>query len=496
MENGVSQNTLKYIWEVQIARQLAYSFSILHTIAYTFIALQELVLFHYFPRIYWYTACLTVNSASIEVDEDSEAKSKSSNYDKVAKAIGDLQQAGVEVVPPYINGAGFSFKPDAKKNRIIFSLKGVNGIGDDVAQEIIKHRPYYSLQDFCKKLVDTKIIGQTKVITLIKAGCFDEIERKDRVEIMKDYIATICEPKSRLTTSNMPYILESGLLPEELKIYGRHCNFKKYIFNKSRFYMNDETYKTKKWYKLDEVSTLYFNKYFIDDMEEGVHYEYLGDGSTIVCDKEFDKIFKIKIEPLLKWLGTKEAVEMVNNSLFTSKWEQYCLGSVSRWEMDSICFYHHDHELINTNDDKYSIINYNELSEEPVVVGTNNWKGFEFPIFDISRIAGVCIGSDKTRHTISLLTKHGVVTVKFASGQFTHYNKAITQVVDGVKKILEPSWFKRGTLLCICGYRQGEVFRAKRYNSTVYTHCVQKINEVKDNGDLVLQSERTRMEND
>lgn len=496
MENGVSQNTLRYIWEVQIARQLAYSFSILHTIAYTFIALQELILFHYFPRIYWYTACLTVNSGSIEHEEDSEAKSKSTNYDKVAKAIGDLQQAGVEIVPPYINSAEFSFTPDAKNNRIIFSLKGINGIGDDVAQEIIKHRPYYSLQDFCNKLVDTKIIGQTKVISLIKAGCFDEVERKDRVEIMKEYIETICEPKRKLTTSNIPYILENGLLPEELTIYGRYYKFKKYIFNKSFFYKKDEIFKTKSWYRLDEISTKFFEQHFMDEAEEDKHYAYDSYGNMIVCDKEFDKIFKAKTEKLNEWLGSKEALAMVNNSLFTAKWEQYCQGSVSRWEMDSICFYHHEHELINTNDSKYSIVNYNELPEKPVAIGKTKYKNFEFDVYGIERIAGTVIGKDKTRHTVSLLTKQGVVTVKFTSGHFAFYDKQITEIVNDVKKVIEPSWFKRGTLLCVCGYRQGEVFRAKRYTNSIYSHCVQKINEIKENGDLVLQSERTRLDNE
>lgn len=492
---GANENTLRYIWEVQIARQLAYSFSILHTIAYTFIALQELILFHYYPKVYWYTACLTVNSGSIEIDEDSEAKSKSTNYDKVAKAIGDLQQVGVEVVPPYINSAGFSFTPDVKHNRIIFSLKGINGIGDDVAQEIIKHRPYYSLQDFCAKLVDTKIIGQTKVISLIKAGCFDEIERKDRVEIMKDYIGTICEPKRKLTTSNIAYILENGLLPDELAICGRYYKFKKYIFNSSFFYMNDEVYKTKKWYRLNDISVKFMEEHFLDDMEEDKHYAYDSYGNMIVCDKEFDKIFKTKIEPLTVWLATKEALELVNNSLFTSKWEQYCQGSVSRWEMDSICFYHHEHELINTNDDKYSIIDFNTLPETPISIGKTKGK-FEYDIYEIHRLAGTVIGSDKTRHTISLLTKDGVVTVKFTAGHFAHYNKQITQIVNDVKKVIEPSWFKRGTLLCVCGYRQGEVFRAKRYTNSIYSHCVQRINEIKENGDLVLQSERTRIDNE
>ena len=43
-EYNININTLNYIWEVQVTRQKGYAFSILHCIAYTFIALQELYL--------------------------------------------------------------------------------------------------------------------------------------------------------------------------------------------------------------------------------------------------------------------------------------------------------------------------------------------------------------------------------------------------------------------------------------------------------------------
>ena len=493
--NGCPKTVLDYIWKVQIARQLMYSFSILHTIAYTFIALQELVLFHYYPKLYWHTACLTVNAGAIENDEE-DSKNKSTKYGKVAKAVGDLQQIGVEITPPNINEAEFGFKPDIQNNRIIYSLKGINGIGDDVAYQIVKLRPFKSLKHFCDVMFEAKAIGATKVISLIKAGAFDEIEGKDRVEIMKDYIYMICEPKKKLTTSNVNYIIEHNLFPDELKIYSKFFEFKKYVFSKRFFLCNDSKFKTKKWYLVSGNAEKFFRAYFMDDAEEGKHYNYTSTGEIIVCDKEFDKIFKDAIQSVMEWISTDEALNVVNGNLFKEKWEQYCLGSVSKWEMESVCFYQHEHELASINEEKYSVLKYDDMPEDPVIIERRKIKNFEYNVYKLDRICGTVLSKDKNRHTIDLLTTSGVVTCKFYAGNFSFYDKQISKQIGDTKKCIEKSWFSRGTLLLITGYRHGEVFKAKRYADSVYRHSVAKIERVENNGDLVIQTERAGMENE
>lgn len=488
-ENKCPIEVLDYIWKVQIARQLMYSFSILHTIAYTFIALQELVLFHYYPKLYWYTACLTVNAGAIE-NEEEESKNKSTKYGKVAKAVGDLQQLGVEIATPNINVADFGFTPDVENNRIIYSLKGINGIGDDVAYQIVNLRPFKSLKHFCEVMFEAKAIGATKVITLIKAGAFDEIEGKDRVQIMEEYIKEICEPKNKLTTANMNYIIENGLFPEELKHYGRFFAFKKYLFRQQFFTCNDNKFKSKKWYKADDRASKFFETFFMDDAEEDKHYAYASNGDLIICDKEFDKLFKVAVAPVLAWLTTEDALKTVNDNLFKDKWEQYCSGSISKWEMESICFYHHEHELANVNTEKYTMAKYSDLPEEPEVLERKKIRNFEYNVYKLERICGTVLDKDKSRHTITLLTTSGVVTCKFYAGNFSFYDKQISEQVGDVKKCVEKSWFSRGTLLTITGYRQGEVFRVKRYADTLYRHSVTKVERVETNGDLVIQTER------
>ena len=169
-------------------------------------------------------------------------------------------------------------------------------------------------------------------------------------------------------------------------------------------------------------------------------------------------------------------------------------GTISTWEMESMNFYYHEHELINVDKERYCIEDFNDLPEEPVVVGTNKYKGRTYPKFQLSRIVGTVLDRDKTKHSITVLTPTAVVTVKFYSGQFAFYDKQISviDVINGKEKktILEESWFKRGNKILITGFRRGDQFKPKRYRNSIFPHSVQLILDVKDDNTLILQSER------
>ena len=94
--------------------------------------MQELNLGYHYPIIYWNTACLIINAGANEELDDN----KSTQYGKIAKAIANFKQRSIIVDRPLINEAKFSFVPDEKNNRIIFSFKGLCGIGDDIARAI------------------------------------------------------------------------------------------------------------------------------------------------------------------------------------------------------------------------------------------------------------------------------------------------------------------------------------------------------------------------
>ena len=62
-----------------------------------------------------------------------------------------------------------------------------------------------------------------------------------------------------------------------------------------------------------------------------------------------------------------ELLEAVNNRLTEDVWNKYCLGSISKWEMDSISCYIHDHELSKVKNIIYGFSDFSKLSDEPTV---------------------------------------------------------------------------------------------------------------------------------
>lgn len=158
---------------------------------------------HWNP-IYWDTACLVVNSGSLQDDEEKdeievevEEKEKkkqatSTDYGKIAKALNEIISAGINVDLVNINSSDFGFKPDVKNNRILFGMKALLNVNDELVNKIIENRPYYSIKDFYQKVKPTK----QAMVSLIKAGAFDEmVERKIA---MAWYLWETCDKKSRL----------------------------------------------------------------------------------------------------------------------------------------------------------------------------------------------------------------------------------------------------------------------------------------------------------
>ena len=181
----------------------------------------------------------------------------------------------------------------------------------------------------------------------------------------------------------------------------------------------------------------------------------------------------------------------LNKTIFAEAWEKYAKGSISAWEMEVLCFYYHDHELIDANIGKYGLVDFFSLPEDPIVDHTF-WKGDkEIKLFKLSKICGTCIAKDKTKSTATILTTSGVVTVKFRKEAFAIYDRQVSErQIDGSKKIVEKSWFTRGSHLLIQGMRSGDNFVAKKYANSGLHHTVMKINEIFPGGDFVLQAER------
>ena len=100
------------------------------------------------------------------------------------------------------------------------------------------------------------------------------------------------------------------------------------------------------------------------------------------------------------------------------------------------------------------------------------------------------MAKNKIRGTVTLLTTTGVVEVKCRKGNFSLFDKQISEKgSDGVKHIVEKSWFNRGNMIVVQGFRLGDNFIPKKYSSTG-GHQLYKISKILPNNDLVLTSTR------
>ena len=512
-EKGLSMNLCNYVWNVLVATSRGYGFNLSHTLAYSLIALQEMNLAYKFPIMFWNCACLISDAGGAESDESEEEeneikeifyedyegfedfieedeeedeedeeelskankkkkKTKSTNYGKIASAIGKIKSTGVIVAPPDINKSTYTFSPDIENNTIRYGLSGITKVGEELVKTIMDGRPYASMADFTNRIK----INKPQMVNLIKSGAFDSFG--DRVGIMRKYIESISDTKKRITLQNMKMLIDFGLIPDEYDLERRVYNFNKYI-KKMKL---DGTY-----FGLDEIAFNFYSTHFdVDKLEPCEDTESGFKIKQTAWDNYYQKHMSI-VRPFVQ----KHAAELlisVNERLMEESWNKYCLGSLSKWEMDSVSFYSHEHELCELDMERYELTDFFDLPEDPIVDKIIPIKGKQVPLLKLFRICGTVLDRDKSKKTVTLLTTSGVVTVKIFGGVFAQYDKQISERgADGKKHVIEKSMFSRGNKIIVIGVRDGDSFRAKKYSRTPY-HLVEQIVEVHNDGTMITRS--------
>lgn len=506
-DKNLSRNLCDYVWKVLVAYSRGYGFNKSHTLAYSLIALQEMNLAYKYPIIFWNCACL-INDAGgneleeeenieeeIEVnwenniedfvvdeddddeeDEDEEVKEtkkkkqKKVNYGKIATAIGKMKMSGINVTSPDINDSLYTFSPDVKNNTILYGLSGITGLGDDKIKEIISARPYNSLDECIKKVK----LKKPQIINLIKAGAFDKFG--DRVELLKTYIANICGAKQRITLQNMQMMINFGMIPEEYILQQKVFNFNKYL---KKFKSSNGLY-----YNLDENAFRFYSEEFdVDNLlpsDDGYLFS--------IKQTTWDGIYKKQMDIIRPWIKTNaaELLTILNNHLMKETWDKYCQGNISKWEMDSVSCYFHEHELKNV----YGYDNFFDLPSPPNIERVLTIKGKQIPIFQLSRIIGTVLDRDKNKKNVTLFTPNGVVVVKIFGDAFTYYDRQISERgADDKKHVIEKSIFSRGNKIIVTGIKQEDGFLAKKYKSTPY-HLVELITKINNDGSIETRGER------
>jgi DNA polymerase-3 subunit alpha len=295
---------------------------------------------------------------------------------------------------------------------------------------------------------------------------------------MREYIASVSDTKKRITLQNMKMLIDFGLIPDDYDLERRVYNFNKYI---KKLKLDNE------YFGLDEIAFNFYSQHF--DMDRLIPCDDTGSGFKIrqtIWDNYYKKHMDI-VRPYVQ-KHAAELLKQVNDRLMADTWDKYCQGSLSKWEMDSVSFYSHEHELENLDLWRYDMYDFEDLPENPVVDRVIPIKGKQVPILKLYRICGTVLDRDKSKKTVTLLTTSGVVTVKIFGGVFAQYDKQISERgADGKKHVIEKSMFSRGNKIIVIGVRDGDAFRAKKYSKTPF-HLVEQIVEVHEDGTMITRS--------
>ena len=517
-KKGLSKNLCNYVWNVLVATSRGYGFNASHTLAYSLIALQEMNLAYKYPIIFWNCACLISDSGGASIEEENEEgngeyeiateieynsiegfndedeedddaeegneanlsdkkkKTKTVSYGKIAAAIGKMTANGVKVTLPDINLSTYTFSPDATNNIIRYGLSGISKIGDDIVRKIMNARPFNSLEDFTNKVK----LNKSQMINLIKCGAFDSFGNRE--QIMHDYIESIADIKKRLTLQNMAMLIKFNLIPNELSDEVKIYNFNKYL--KANCLVGTD-------YEISDYPLDFFYAHFSDDKLS------VNGSSARIAGKDWEKIYKKAMDPIRDYLkqNSKDILSELNNKIINELWDKYCSGSISKWEMDSVCFYSHPHELSNIDDYAYNIDDFFELNEQPEIDRIIPINGKQIQMYKLHKIAGTVLDKDKSKNTVTILTKSGVVPVKVWQSQFTKYDKQISEIgADGKKHVIEKSFFARGNKVMFIGIRRDAMFIPKIYKNSGYDSPIGLITDISKDGELKFKFNRVETE--
>ncbi len=448
----------------------------------------------FYPSIYWKCACLSVDAGAINeedyynlvdtgiielTDDDDKREQNKVQYGKMASAISKFKSY-IDIELPDINTARFGFTPDVDHNCIMFGIRGISRVGENIINEIILNRPYTSLEDFIRKMTThdgKKLISKDRVVNLIKAGAFDRLENKPRAEILKDFIMSVADQKQRLNLMNFQMLIKQGMIPEELSFAVKVYNFTKYI--RTMRYMGN--------YILDENGYAFYSENF--DLTKVKTIEIEGIPTYVINDKYWDAIYNREMDKPRAYIKAHhdELLTELNRRLFQAEYDKYASGDILKWELDSLSFYHSGHPLTKAAT-QFPI----PITPIPNLV-ENDFDGFwmikgkAVPRYKLSTIVGAVIDKDKTKGTFTLAGVEGVIDVKLPKQVFAQFIHTISDVdEEGNKVILEDSFFEKGTFLAVTGILKGSVFVPKTYKTTGFDSILKIVLDKDGNLDYLM----------
>lgn len=154
-----------------------------HSQAYSVILLQTAYLKAHHP-VAFFKAMMNLNKDKVG---------------KINKIMTDARQFGVQVLPPNINHSGKNFT--VSNGKILFGLSAIGGIGDTLANDIIRDRKengiYKNFENFVTRIHPTK----AQIVALVKSGA---IPCKDKRRFLIRYFMNTAEASQFKPVTTLP----------------------------------------------------------------------------------------------------------------------------------------------------------------------------------------------------------------------------------------------------------------------------------------------------
>ncbi len=164
-ERGYDEKIILKIWHDWEAFA-KYAFNKSHATSYAYVSYQTAYLKAYYPQEFM-AAVLSRNISDIK---------------KITKMINEVRRMGIEVLGPDVNESDVMFTVN-KEGNIRFGLKGIKGVGDAAAMNIIEERkkngPYKDVYDLVTRL-NLFTVNKKNLEALAIAGALDNIDRFKR----------------------------------------------------------------------------------------------------------------------------------------------------------------------------------------------------------------------------------------------------------------------------------------------------------------------------
>lgn len=171
-KNGIDSVSANKIFD-EMAEFAKYAFNKSHAAAYAVVAYQTAYLKYHYPHEFM---AAFMNSFI-------------GNQNKIPVYINECRELGIEVLRPDINESYAKFA--VINNKIRFALNSIKNVGQNAIEEIIRERKlngkYTSFLDFCER-ISFECVNKKCIESLIKAGCFDEVEKEyNRYDLLDNF---------------------------------------------------------------------------------------------------------------------------------------------------------------------------------------------------------------------------------------------------------------------------------------------------------------------